>query len=383
MVSNGLQQAAQGKVISVQQDAVSKTPEEDLTVEREKAVAYNERLRNGRAIVTDPFDPDAQRPSDEEYKQVLNIEGDGVMGTLAIPAIHVNLPIYHGTSDEVLQKGVGHLEGSSVPIGGDSTHAVLSGHTGLPSMKVFDSIDQLVEGDYFIIQVLGEDHAYRVTSIETVFPDETDSLVIQEGRDLCTLVTCTPYGLNTHRLLVHAERCAVPDEWTTKGDAEFPAGYSDPPDKALLSSVLLGLLLAALIIGGYVAWSKWHRTHGGVSLRRAEGSSATAAPAVPRSRSEGVQGVSPIVPVSRRATSSNRPSRSVGGQQVKKLQQRQGYPQRLQPRSQQSQPRPGRTHSMFRVVDGGMPAPSRHAKREGAPKDGTRTRGLHFRDRDR
>lgn len=173
------------------------------------------------------------------------------MGTLVIPAIHVNLPIYHGTSDEVLQDGVGHLEGTSVPIGGLSTHSVLSGHTGLPSMKIFDALDQLEVGDYFIIQVLGEDHAYRVTSIEVVLPDETSSLGIQEGKDLCTLVTCTPYGVNSHRLLVHAERCEVPVEWLDKGDAEFPAGYSEPADKALLPSVLIGLAIAALIIVAY------------------------------------------------------------------------------------------------------------------------------------
>lgn len=251
LVSNALLQAAQGKVISVQQEAVEKAPEEDLSAERERATSYNERLLNGRAVVTDPFDPDAQRPSDEEYWQTLNLNGDGVMGTLVIPAIHVNLPIYHGTSDEVLQDGVGHLEGTSVPIGGPSTHSVLSGHTGLPSMKIFDALDQLEVGDYFIIQVLGEDHAYRVTSIEVVLPDETSSLGIQEGKDLCTLVTCTPYGVNSHRLLVHAERCEVPAEWLDKGDAEFPAGHSEPADKALLPSVLIGLAIAALIIVAY------------------------------------------------------------------------------------------------------------------------------------
>ena len=257
IVSNALQQSAQGKVISVQQDAVAEAPEEDLSAERAAAVDYNERLLNGSAVVTDPFDPDAQRPTDEEYEQVLNLNGDGVMGTLVIPAIHVNLPIYHGTSDEVLQDGVGHLEGTSVPIGGESTHAVLSGHTGLPSMKIFDALDQVKEGDYFIIQVLGEDHAYEVTSIETVLPDETDSLVIQEGKDLCTLVTCTPYGVNSHRLLVHAERCEVPEEWLNKGDADFPGGYSEPVDPAFLPSVLLGLGISVVVIGGYLGVSRW------------------------------------------------------------------------------------------------------------------------------
>ncbi len=270
IVSNALQQSAQGKVISVQEDAVAEAPKEDLSAERAAAVDYNERLLNGSAVVTDPFDPEAQRPTDEEYEQVLNLNGDGVMGTLVIPAIHVNLPIYHGTSDEVLQDGVGHLEGTSVPIGGESTHAVLSGHTGLPSMKIFDALDQVKEGDYFIIQVLGEDHAYEVTSIETVLPDETDSLVIKEGKDLCTLVTCTPYGVNSHRLLVHAERCEVPEEWLNKGDADFPSGYSEPVDPAFLPSVLLGLGISVVAIGGYLGVQRWRS-------RRAAAAAAAAA----------------------------------------------------------------------------------------------------------
>ena len=244
------------QVITTQSQAVGEADEATLEAEREKAIAYNQKLLNSRTVVTDPFDPNAQRVTDEEYESVLNLAGDGVMGTITIPKIKVELPIYHGTSDEVLQQGVGHLQETSVPIGGESTHAVLSGHTGLPSMKIFDNLDQLEAGDYFVITVLGEDHAYRVTSTEVVLPDQTDSLVIQPGKDLCTLVTCTPYGVNTHRLLVHAERCELPEEWLSKGDADFPAGYSDPPDKALLPSVLIGLALALAVIGGYAAVSK-------------------------------------------------------------------------------------------------------------------------------
>ena len=255
-VSNFVNQAREHSVINATDDAVAKAREDTLAAEREKAVTYNQQLLDGRAVVTDPFDPDAERPTDEDYDNVLNLSGDGVMATINIPKIHVELPIYHTTDTDVLEHGVGHLEGTSVPIGGESTHCVLSGHTGLPSMKIFDNLDQLEVGDYFVISVLGEDHAYRVTSVEVVLPDETDSLVIEQGRDLCTLVTCTPYGVNTHRLLVHAERCELPAEWLDKGDADFPSGYTEPPDKALLPSVLLGLLLAALVIGAYVLVSK-------------------------------------------------------------------------------------------------------------------------------
>ena len=255
-VSDALNQAREKEIVDTTIQSVYSTDEATLAAEREKAVTYNQQLLDGRAVVTDPFDPDAERPTDEDYDNVLNLSGDGVMATINIPKIHVELPIYHTTDTDVLEHGVGHLEGTSVPIGGESTHCVLSGHTGLPSMKIFDNLDQLEVGAYFVISVLGEDHAYRVTSVEVVLPDETDSLVIEQGRDLCTLVTCTPYGVNTHRLLVHAERCELPAEWLDKGDADFPSGYTEPPDKALLPSVLLGLLLAALVIGAYVLVSK-------------------------------------------------------------------------------------------------------------------------------
>ena len=249
LISDAVNKGRERQVIESFSAVVSETDEATLEVERERAYEYNERLLDGRAVVTDPFDPDAERPNDEDYNKSLNLSGDGVMGTISIPKIQLELPVYHTTDDSVLSHGVGHLQGTSLPIGGDSSHCVLSGHTGLPTMKIFDNLDQLEVGDYFVISVLGEDHAYEVTSIEVVLPDETDSLVIERGRDLCTLVTCTPYGINSHRLLVHAERCEIPDEWLNKGDADFPSGYTAPPDKALLPSVLLGLALAAGIIG--------------------------------------------------------------------------------------------------------------------------------------
>lgn len=248
-VSDAVNQAREREVVETTIQSVYNTDEATLEAERERAYEYNKRLLDGRAVVTDPFDPDAERPNDEDYNEALDLSGDGVMCTINIPKVRLELPVYHTTDESVLSHGVGHLQGTSLPIGGDSSHCVLSGHTGLPTMKIFDNLDQLEVGDYFVISVLGEDHAYEVTSIEVVLPDETDSLVIERGRDLCTLVTCTPYGINSHRLLVHAERCEVPDEWLNKGDADFPSGYTAPPDKALLPSVLLGLALAAGIIG--------------------------------------------------------------------------------------------------------------------------------------
>lgn len=146
---------------------------------------------------------DAQK---EEYQQLLNVSGLGVMGYIEIPSIDCSLPIYHGTEESVLQIAVGHLEWSSLPVGGESTHCVLSGHRGLPSAKLFTNLDKLQTGDIFMLRVLDNVLTYEVDQILIVEPQETDALRIEEGKDYCTLVTCTPYGINTHRLLVRGHR---------------------------------------------------------------------------------------------------------------------------------------------------------------------------------
>lgn len=142
----------------------------------------------------------------EEYNALLNVGGNEVMGYIEIPSINVSLPIYHGTDEGVLAVGVGHLEWTSLPVGGESTHCVLSGHRGLPSARLFTDLDQLKEGDYFMLNILDETLTYEVDQIRIVEPEEVDKLTIIEGRDLCTLVTCTPYGVNSHRLLVRGHR---------------------------------------------------------------------------------------------------------------------------------------------------------------------------------
>lgn len=141
-----------------------------------------------------------------EYESLLNVSGNGIIGYIEIPMIQCSLPIYHGTEESVLQIAVGHIEGSSLPTGGAGTHCVLSGHRGLPSAKLFTDLDQLAEGDTFILRILDETLTYEVDQIRTVEPYELDDLGIEEGKDYCTLVTCTPYGINTHRLLVRGRR---------------------------------------------------------------------------------------------------------------------------------------------------------------------------------
>lgn len=151
-------------------------------------------------------------PEEEEiYRKVFDVSGTGIMGYIEIPKIHCSLPIYHGTDESALQVAVGHIPGSSLPVGGESTHAVLSGHRGLPSAKLFTDLDRIVEKDTFMIQVLDQTLIYEVDQIRIVEPDEMQNLIIEQGKDLCTLVTCTPYGINTHRLLVRGHRIVNQD----------------------------------------------------------------------------------------------------------------------------------------------------------------------------
>lgn len=164
------------------------------------ARAYNETLDNStsRFVMTEE--------QKKIYEALLNIADNGVMGYIEIPKIKCNLPIYHGTDETVLQIAIGHVQGSSLPADGESTHCGLSGHRGLPSAKLFSDLDQLTEGDVFLLRVLDETLTYEVDQIRTVLPDELDDLAIEEGKEYCTLVTCTPYGINSHRLLVRGHR---------------------------------------------------------------------------------------------------------------------------------------------------------------------------------
>lgn len=169
------------------------------------AQAYNKALSTRRI----PFDP-----SEEDlaaYNSQLNVAGDGIMGYIEIPKIEVTLPIYHGTSDAVLQVAVGHINSSSLPVGGESSHCVLSGHRGLPSARLFTDLDRLNEGDIFELQILKETLTYEVDQIRIVLPSEMSELGMVKGQDYCTLVTCTPYGINSHRLLVRGRRIDNPE----------------------------------------------------------------------------------------------------------------------------------------------------------------------------
>lgn len=179
---------------------VSKIDDDTYTKMLEEARQYNEKLiSSGQSWILSEQDI-------AEYNKQLDISGDGLMSYIEIPSLDCSLPIYHGTSDAVLQIAIGHIEGTSLPVGGESTHCVLSGHRGLPSAKLFSNLDQLIEGDIFVIRTLDETLTYEVDQIRIVLPHELNELKVVEGEDFCTLVTCTPYGVNTHRLLVRGHR---------------------------------------------------------------------------------------------------------------------------------------------------------------------------------
>ena len=167
---------------------------------------YNQELYSGRIQLQDPFKEMFEEIKTGKYNELLNINKNGIMGTIVIPAINIKLPIYHGTSEKILEKGIGHLEGSSLPLGGENTHTVLTGHTGLSNAKLFTDLSEMKEGEFFFLNILGEQLVYQINQIRIVLPTDLEELYIKKGKDYCTLVTCTPYGVNTHRILVRGER---------------------------------------------------------------------------------------------------------------------------------------------------------------------------------
>ena len=200
IVSDWWNSSHQTQAIASYSEMVEQLDDVDYKQLWNDAQEYNQRLRekSNRWVLSEE--------ELEEYEHLLNIDDNGIMGYIKIPSLKVSLPVYHSVNDSVLQVAVGHIEGSSLPVGGESTHCVLSGHRGLPSAKLFSDLDEMKEGDLFTLHVLNETLTYEVDKIRVVLPEEMSSLEIEEGKDLCTLVTCTPYGINTHRILVQGHR---------------------------------------------------------------------------------------------------------------------------------------------------------------------------------
>ena len=245
-VANQWNNYRQKQLISGYEQAVSEKEAAegiDYDAERKKAEDYNEALLP--CVLPDSFALAESSGVDPIYMNTLNIAGDEMMGSVEIPKINIKIPIYHTTEEEVLNKGAGHLEGSSLPVGGVNTHAVISAHRGLPSASLFTDLDQMKVGDHFLLHVLDETLCYEVDKISVVKPEDTSALAVEDGQDLVTLLTCTPYGVNTERLLVRGHRVPYVEE-EVKEEKTVLSGSSLHTNYLLW--VFVGLSVTALFV---------------------------------------------------------------------------------------------------------------------------------------
>lgn len=240
IISNYVNQKYASKIYTEYEEMIQNVEDTSLKDARRLAEQYNNALAPVSA-----YEQESLSEASQNYDTLLNMGGNGIMGYVEIPSIQVNLPIYHGTDSETLERGIGHLLGSSLPIGGASTHSVLSGHSGLAGQKMFTDLLQVREGDVFYLHVLGETLAYQVVSLNTVLPYDTSLLGITPGADLCTLITCTPLAVNTHRLLVTGER--IPYESAQEIQAEMQQETTEV-ESAWEQDYLHGLYIALAIV---------------------------------------------------------------------------------------------------------------------------------------
>ncbi len=232
--------------ISVYKDSVAEMNDDDTEQYLQAAYDYNERIANQTA----PF---STYDEVDGYEDTLNVSGSGIMGYVSIPCINVELPIYHGTEDSVLQIASGHVQGSSLPVGGPSSHAVISGHRGLPSAKLFTDLDHMNEGDVFTIHVLNDVLTYQVEKILVVLPTQLEELAIVPGKDYVTLVTCTPYGINSHRLLVRGKRI----DTIYENHISVNADAMQLDNMTVICTVLIPLLIA-LVLYWFISGKRNH-----------------------------------------------------------------------------------------------------------------------------
>lgn len=248
MVSTIYNEKHQSKIHIEFLQQVENTDDVKLQETLQNAVAYNAALSG---VLSDGFTEEALLGALENYDTQLNVTGRGIMGYVSVPKIDVTLPIYHGTDSGTLERGIGHLLGTSLPVGGDSTHSVLTAHSGMASHRMFSDLPQLKEGDVFYLEVLNETLAYQVDQIKTVLPHDTTYLGIEDGQDLCTLVTCTPFGVNSHRLLVRGHRIPyeeAKDIIRQQQDTQVNAGSTWQNEYIKGIAIGLGIILFFLII---------------------------------------------------------------------------------------------------------------------------------------
>ena len=248
MISTWYNERHQAEVHIHYQEKVEQVDNTKLIEAKELAVAYNQTILPG-AQDEDSFSNEALLNAIEDYAGLLNLAGDGIMGYVEIPKIGVTLPIFHGTNNSTLERGVGHLLGSSLPVGGESTHSVLTAHSGMASQKMFSDLDRMKIGDVFYLDVLGERLAYQVDQIKTVLPYDTTYLQTEIGSDLCTLVTCTPFGVNTHRLLVRGTRIPYEEaEVIVEEKLETEEPVTSTWEQQYLQGIIIGVS-AVVILG--------------------------------------------------------------------------------------------------------------------------------------
>lgn len=248
LIASVMDQKYQQSVIQTYQGKMNQASDEKVQEVKKEAIRYNEMLWQANGIIVGNMEQGIL--GEESYQKQLNLSGTGMMGTISIPKINVNLPIYHGTAEEVLANGVGHLQESSLPVGGENTHCILTGHRGLPNAKLFTRLDEMEQGDLFFITVCGEKLAYQVTEIEIIHPEDVEGLGIQAEKDLVSLITCTPYGLNTKRLVVTGERI----HYTEAKEQEIVPGSMSFRE---LVFTALPFLYLAIGIGSVVVKKKW------------------------------------------------------------------------------------------------------------------------------
>lgn len=244
LISTWYNERHQSEIHTHYVEVVENADKSEIITARRKANEYNASIVPG-AMIEESFTQEAMLAAAEDYDNQLNLGGDGIMGYVEIPLIKVNLPIYHGTDSETLDAGIGHLLGTSLPVGGNSTHTVLTAHSGMANQKLFSDLDKLKKGDVFYLRVLDENLAYQVAEINTVLPHESELLEITEGEDYCTLVTCTPFGINTHRLLVRGTR--IPYE-EAEEIVEDQIQLEEKPTSTWMEQYLLGLFYGSGVV---------------------------------------------------------------------------------------------------------------------------------------
>lgn len=261
LISNWYNERHQSEIHTQYQEIIQQVDNSDLVRAKELADEYNAAILPGTQL-SEAFSQEALLWASEDYEHQLNVTGDGIMGYVEIPLIQVNLPIYHGTDSDALDAGIGHLLGTSLPVGGMNTHSVLTAHSGMANQKMFSDLDKLEQGDVFYLQVLGETLAYQVDQINTVLPHDTTYLGITEGEDFCTLVTCTPFGVNTHRLLVRGTRIPYEEaEVIVEEQMQVEELPKSTWEEQYIRGILFGIgavILIAALYGYYLYWRK-HR----------------------------------------------------------------------------------------------------------------------------